>query len=266
MQPLHPFWFYEGFFGILSLVPVTFRIEHFEGPLDLLLQLVEQEKLDISQLSLTRVADQFVEYVHNSGRIALDELADFLVVASKLVYMKSKLLLPDLTVDEMEEGPDLETQLRTYKAFVEASRAIDALWKSGQRSFPRSKPMVVKAEQGFRPPENFTVQHMQELMRRVIARLIPQQALPQAVIERIVTVQEKIGQLYRHIREKASGSFRHFVGEKASKQEAVATFLALLELVKQRFLVVTQGELFEDIAIVSHPEPPTTDPFAESFV
>jgi chromatin segregation and condensation protein Rec8/ScpA/Scc1 (kleisin family) len=69
--------------------------------------------------------------------------------------MKSKLLLPDLTVDEMEEGPDLETQLRTYKAFVEASRAIDALWKSGQRSFPRSKPMVVKAEQGFRPPENF---------------------------------------------------------------------------------------------------------------
>lgn len=243
-----------------------FRIEHFEGPLDLLLQLIEQEQLEISKVSLALIADQFVTYVHASQGIPLDELADFLVIASKLVYMKSKLLLPDLSVEEMEEGPDLETQLRTYKAFVQASQVIDQMWRSGQRSFPRVKPMVVKAEQGFRPPEQFTAQHMQELMLRVIARLVPQKALPQAIVERIVTVQEKIGQLYRHIREKAQGSFRLFIGEKATKQEAVASFLALLELVKQRFLVVNQEQIFQDISIASHPQPPTTDPFAESFI
>jgi segregation and condensation protein A len=183
------------------------RIETFEGPLDLLLQLVEQQKLDISQVSLAKVADQFVEYVHGSERIPLEEMADFLVIASKLVYMKSKLLLPDLSVQEMEEGPDLETQLRTYKAFVEASRAIDVLWKQGLRSFPRAKPSILKAEIGFRPPQQFGIVQMHELMLRVIARLVPQKALPQAVIQRIVTVQEKIGQLYRHIRSHAKASF-----------------------------------------------------------
>ena len=257
---------FSGFYCIVLSVPVLFQVEQFEGPLDLLLQLVEQQKLDISQVSLAKVADQFVEYVHGSERIPLEEMADFLVIASKLVYMKSKLLLPDLSVQEMEEGPDLETQLRTYKAFVEASRAIDVLWKQGLRSFPRAKPSILKAEIGFRPPQQFGIVQMHELMLRVIARLVPQKALPQAVIQRIVTVQEKIGQLYRHIRSHAKASFTAFVGSAATKQEAVATFLALLELVKQRFLVVSQEQLFQDIAIESHPAPPTTDPFAESFV
>jgi len=245
---------------------VTFRVEHFEGPLDLLLQLVEQEKLDISQVSLATVADQFVEYVHQSTEIKLEELADFLVIASKLVYLKSKLLLPDLHVEDMEEGPDLETQLRTYKSFVDASRALDELWKSGARSFPRAKPAVIRAQASFQPPKDFTTDLMRELMLRVISRLVPLQSLPQAMIERVVTVQEKIGQLYSHIREKAKATFRTFVGTANSKQETVASFLALLELVKQRFLVVEQGTLFEDIAIEAHPEAPQNNPLSESFV
>lgn len=143
---------------------------------------------------------------------------------------------------------------------------IDDLWKQGMQSFPRVKPLMLKVEIGFRPPQDFGVVQMHELMLRVIARLVPQKVLPQAVIQRIVTVQEKIGLLYRHIRAQAKATFTTFIGSAASKQEAVATFLALLELVKQRFLVVSQDQLFQDIAIEAHPEPPTTDPFAESFV
>ncbi len=86
------------------------------------------------------------------------------------------------------------------------------------------------------------------------------------MIERVVTVQEKIGQLYSHIREKAKATFRTFVGTANSKQETVASFLALLELVKQRFLVVEQGTLVEDIAIEAHPEAPQNNPLSESFV
>jgi segregation and condensation protein A len=248
-------------------VPVTFRIEHFEGPLDLLLQLVEQEKLDISQISLARVADQFVQYVNEQTGIPLEEMADFLLVAAKLVYIKSKLLIPSLHPQEVDEGPDLETQLRQYRAFVQASKFIDAHWAEQRVSFTRAKAIALPKSEKFAPPQaGVTAETFQQLMWRVIARLEPLKRLPQASLERIVTVREKIDQLFSHIRAKAKTSFHEFVGRGINRQEAVASFLALLELVKQRFVVVAQGGNFEDISIEHHPEAPASDPFAESFV
>lgn len=245
---------------------VTFRIEHFEGPLDLLLQLVEQEKLDISQVSLAKVADQFVTYVNEHPKIELEEMADFLLVAAKLVYLKSKLLLPSLYDQEMEEGPDLEAQLRLYREFIRASREIDKMWKSKRRSFTRSRRPMKRTEVEFAPPSGVTVETLCELMRRVIVRLMPLVALPTAAIERVVTVQEKIKQLFSRIRDVARTTFRDFLGRGKTKPEAVASFLALLELVKQRFVRVSQTALFHDIDIEAHPDAPATDPLVESYV
>ncbi len=252
--------------GYDSFVAVTFRIEHFEGPLDLLLQLVEQEKLDISNIALAVVADQFVEYVRGQSTIPLEEMADFLVIASKLVYLKSKLLVPDLHDVELEEGPDLETQLRLYRLFVNASRRIDSMWKSGMRAFPRAKPLILKQDVKFAPPSEFTPEMMRLMFQKVIGRLQPLLNLPQAMLERVVTVQEKMNDLFKHIRSKLKTTFHEYIGKASSKQEAVATFLAMLELVKQRFLIVDQSSLFQDIRIEAHPEAPQVDPFAESFV
>lgn len=245
---------------------VTFKIEHFEGPLDLLLQLVEQEQLDISDLALAKVADQFVTYVNEHPGIPLEELADFLVVAAKLVYLKSKLLLPSLYDQELEEGPDLETQLRTYREFVRVSREIDRLWRSNVESFVRTKRTVKQTEVVFSPPPGVTGDTLRDVMQRIIARITPLLQLPQAAIERVVTIQEKISQLFTRIREHAHVTFTEFVGRQSSRPEAVASFLALLELVKQRFVRVSQQTLFHDIDIEAHPEPPAMDPFAESFV
>ncbi len=245
---------------------VTFKIEHFEGPLDLLLQLVEQEQLDISQVSLAKVADQFVVHMQATPNIPLEEMADFLVVAAKLVYMKSKLLMPDTFEAELDEGPDLETQLRMYREFVKVSRKIDSLWRSKLRSYARTKRIVRQQEVKFAPPPEVTQDLLRETMNRIVLRLTPLLKLPKAALERVVSVQEKIKLLFTHVREKARMTFASFVGRSASKTEAVACFLALLELVKQRFVRCSQTELFDDIDIENHPEPPASDPFAESFI
>jgi len=247
-------------------VSVTFKVEHFEGPLDLLLQLVEQEELDISNVSLAKVADQFVQHVNEHPNIELEELADFLLVAAKLVYLKSKLLLPSLYDQELEEGPDLETQLRTYREFVRVSREIDHMWNSKKCSFVRTRRIVKQTEVVFSPPPEVTVESLRETMLRVIARIAPLLKLPQAAVERVVTIQEKISQLFARIKDTARVTFREFVGRSASRPEAVASFLALLELVKQRFVRVSQQALFHDIDIEAHPEPPGADPLAGSFV
>lgn len=247
-------------------MPVTFHTGQFEGPLDLLLQLVEQEKLDISNIALATVAEQFLAHVHGNSNIPLEELADFLLVAAKLVYLKSKLLLPSLYDQEMEEGPDLETQLRQYRDFVRISKEIDKMWKSGRVAFRRSNRPVKNLQPVFAPPPGVTAASLAEMMQRVVARLEPIARLPEAAIERVVSVQEKIGQLFSRIRTVIKMTFTEFMGKKASKPEAVASFLALLELVKQRFVTVAQANLFEEIDIEKHPDAPETSPFAESYV
>lgn len=245
---------------------VTFRVEHFEGPLDLLLQLVEREELDISHLSLAKVAEQFLAYVNESTLIPPEELADFLMVAAKLMYLKSKLLLPSLNDPELEEGPDLETQLREYQRFVAASKEVDRRWKEGSRSFVRQPRPLRQVEVGFVPPAGVTADSLRELMQRVISRLEPLIQLPQASLQRAVTIQEKIQSLFQRVKKQAHASFHAFLGESANRTEAIVSFLALLELVKQRFVIVDQKDLFHDIGITYDKNAPASDPFAESFV
>lgn len=241
------------------------NIEHFEGPLDLLLQLVEQNELEVSKISLATVADQFVQYMQASS-VPPEELADFLVIASKLVYLKSQLLLPDFRDQEMEEGPDLEAQLRQYQMFVAAARQIDSIWKSGQRSFVRNLSVARRREVKFVPPTNVDAQVLLDAMKRVIARLEPIVHLPKVAIRRVISLHERIRDLFSKIKDHAKLTFKAFLKSTHHKEDAVVSFLALLELIKQRFVMVDQKDLFNDIDISLHPEAPERDPLAESFV
>src|SRR3989344_609317 len=103
---------------------LNFKLEKFEGPLDLLLQLIEDQKLDITEVSLSKVADQFLEYLKNTTSLNPEEMADFLVVAAKLLVIKSKALLPDLNIADDADSSTLERQLKIYKEFLEASKVI----------------------------------------------------------------------------------------------------------------------------------------------
>jgi segregation and condensation protein A len=234
-------------------VPVTFHVEKFEGPLDLLLQLIEQEELDISEVSLTKVADQFVQYIHESkDKIETEELADFLVIAAKLVYMKSKLLIPSLADAELEEGPDLATQLRLYQQFVAASRLINKQWLKDRICFPRERRPVRSLTTTFSPPPGVTLDVLRDMMNLVIERLAPIAKLPEAALKRVVTIQDKINDFARRLRSHAKFHFSSFLTKARDKSEAVVSFLALLELVKQRVVKVEQSDLFEEIEIAAH--------------
>ena len=115
------------------------KIEQFEGPLDLLLQLTEQEKLDITRVSLAQIADQYLQYISQAENITLQNLADFLSVASKLILIKSKALLPllEFSPEEEEEIKDLEHQLAEYKKFKEAAGGLNLLLQNPLRFFSR---------------------------------------------------------------------------------------------------------------------------------
>lgn len=229
------------------------HIESFEGPLDLLLQLIESEKMEITSVSLSEVTEPFVQHVReNHGKIAPEDLADFLVVAAKLVYLKSKALLPHLHDPSLEEGPDLETQLRLYKAFVEASSKLAELEKQARSSYSRVYRAPKQEAPVFTPPDGVTDMMLRELYRQAIRRIEPLMALPKASVERAITIEEKIEDLRQRVSKLMRSSFHRFLSESKDKHEMVVSFLALLELIKQRIVLVEQDDHFSDIRLSIH--------------
>lgn len=226
------------------------RLDQFEGPLDLLLQLVESEKLEITEISLVKVTEPFVQMVREQqGSTSPEILADFLVIAAKLVYLKSKSLLPTLHDDELEEGPDLASQLRLYKAFSEASTILSARWKESKTLFQRQQRAKLQPTKRFQPPEDTDGMRLRELFQSVLRRLEPKIALPQVAIQRIVTIEEKIADLHTRVKSMMRVSFTHFLSQSQDRHEMVVAFLALLELIKHRQVTYTQQELFSDITL-----------------
>ncbi|HEU0051257.1 MAG TPA: segregation/condensation protein A, partial [Patescibacteria group bacterium] len=214
----------------------------------LLLQLVEAEKLEITNVSLMQVTEPFVAHVReHQGKIPPEELADFLVVAAKLVYLKSRALLPSLSDPSLEEGPDLETQLRMYKAFVAAADRLGEMTKHGICSFGRAHRSRAEGSVGFVPPAGVTADLLRDLYQKVIRRLEPFMQLPKAAVERAISIEEKIEQLRERVSRTMKTSFHRFLAEASDRSEMVVSFLALLELIKQRIVKVNQHELFHDI-------------------
>ena len=226
------------------------KIAEFEGPLDVLLQLVESQAREITTISLMEVTEPFVEYVReNQGKIHPEILADFLMVAARLVYLKSKALLPGFTDPDLEEGPDLETQLKMYKAFVEAAARIGAMASAGPRSFSRLQRPVKERSPEFVPPTGVTSSVLRELYVQLTRRLEPLIRLPQAAIQRVISIEEKIAQLHAHVRNKLKVSFHAFLAESANRAEIVVAFLALLELIKLKHVQINQADTFAEISI-----------------
>lgn len=223
------------------------KLEQFEGPLDLLLQLIENEKLNVNQISLAKAADQYIEYVNSQKNIPLEDLSDFLLVASKLLYIKSKSLLPYLVWNEAEEeATDLEEQLKLYKEFLDASRKIDALARQKQFLFSRERIALPK---GFYPPPKLKVEKLKEVYKEILGRIEPLIKTGKEIREKAISIKQKIEDLKLKISRRANLGFKEFVGKAKNKTEVVVSFLALLELIKQRTVGVSQKKLFEDIII-----------------
>ncbi len=223
------------------------KLEQFEGPLALLLKLVEQEKMDITQVALAKVTESFVEYLHQSSNIPDEEMADFLVVATKLLYIKSKAILPEPSI-EPEEGISLEDQLRMYKEFVEAAKKIDGLIKLKKFSYFKESLGKIQ-EEGFYPPKNLTADKMKRMFVEVLERLRPIVELPKGVVEKVVTIREKIDHIYTLLANLKKIEFKQVLSLAKNKTEVIVSFLAILELTKQQHVVISQSNNFEEIYI-----------------
>lgn len=228
-------------------MPYLVKLEQFEGPLDLLLQLIEREELSITEISLAQVTDDFLTAIREGGVVMPEELADFLVVAAKLILIKSRMLLPGLEIEE-EEGKSLEAQLKLYREFIEASRLIAKRIGEKKILYPRPRPFIERVPK-FSPPPHLTAEDLTAVFRKVIHNLEPLLRLPKAAIERAVSVHEKMQIIQQLIREKASIQFADLMKRSETKTDVIVNFLAILELAKQRLIEIEQQALFHDIVI-----------------
>ncbi len=230
----------------VSLMSFEVESEQFTGPLELLLQLIEQEELSITDVSLSHVAESFLEHIERLSPPA-DELADFLIVATKLLLIKSRFLLPEKVVEE-EDTSNLALQLKMYKEFAELSKHIEAQFDANVELFPREKADVIKITE-LVIPNGLTIPSMEESFKKLLKQLAPFFKLQQVAMERVVSVKERLQEIKDLIMERAHFTFRDITNAGHTKVDVVISFLALLELVKQRVVHVAQNDSFEDIEI-----------------
>lgn len=233
-------------------------LEHFEGPLDLLLHLIEDEKLDITEVSLSHVADQYLERLAQfSDEHRIDELADFIVIAAKLLLIKSRALVPFLAPEEEEEIQELERQLKLYRAFVDAAKKIDALFRMRRVAFSRRAPLV--PDGGFVTPQAVTTQILRNTFARILKDIMTSAEKPREIIfPARVSIKDKIRHIITVLSQRAQFRFRDILESAASKADIVVSFMALLELVKQRSCHVSQDTLFDEI-VISRKSIPVSD-------
>ena len=225
------------------------KTDKFEGPLDLLLEFIEKEKLSITELSLAHVADQYLEFIKNNSNIQLDNLADFLSVAAKLILIKSRALLPflEFTDEEEKEIEDLAYQLAEYKKFKEASQKLGKMASLGRISYSREGFVGVRST--FYPPENINVFDLKKYFQMILAEIPLIEKLEKEIVGEVITLEEKINDLKKMLKEKVETNFADVTSKAKEKIDVIISFLALLEMVKQRLVQVEQADLFKDIKL-----------------
>lgn len=227
----------------------TVKLKEFQGPLDLLLQLCEKKKLDITEISLAKVTDQYLVYLKTIENISLEDLADFLVIASRLILIKSRMLLPslELTEEEEEDIAALERQLKEYKKFKNLAKKIEEIASHKNIAYSREKYHGLKPI--FYPPKKFTLENLKIAFKKVVEEIALLEKLPGESIKLKISIEEKIKKIQEELSKRVKTTFQNMVKKSKSKMDIIVSFLALLELVKQKLAGVRQDKRFGDIKI-----------------
>jgi segregation and condensation protein A len=226
------------------------KTEVFEGPLDLLLSLIEKRKLLINDVSLAKVTDDFISHLQNREQYPIKDTSDFLVIASTLLLIKSKSLLPSINITEEEKTDmrDLELKLKIYKKIKELSLNIKNNFGKEMIFFANPR----KAESVFSPSEDMNKENIAGAIFEVIKNLPKFEKKPQVKITKVISLEEMIGNLTERVKSSLKMSFKDFSGMgKVEKVNVIVSFLAMLELVKQGIIEVNQRDKFEDIHMES---------------
>lgn len=226
-----------------------FKLQEFQGPIGKLLELIEAKQLEINRINLAEVTSDFVDYLATLENVPASVLADFVVVAAKLILIKSHTLLPSLvaTPEEELEIADLETRLAIYRELRSAEKHVRAIWgknRTFNREFLTDVPEGFYLTQEIRPAELLTIISK---LDHEIAVLFPQEAAEKI---KLVSLEEKIRELAATINKLMATSFGE-LSQGKGKKEVVILFLALLHLLKDNIIQIDQSGIFEDIKITS---------------
>lgn len=226
------------------------QLDVFEGPLDLLLHLIQQEDLDITAVSLVQVTGQYLTYLRSGDEIDATALAEFIVTGARLLYLKSRALLPQPEADEepVEDiSDDLVRRLREYRRYKEAAAMLQGLEETGMRAYPRvAPPFGLPLPTGL---VDVTLDLMSQIFREVLERK-PEEEEQGVVERREVTVEEKVEQLDQALAGGRTLSFRTFISACRTRNEIIVSFMAVLELIKALTLRAEQDAQFGDISLV----------------
>ena len=228
-------------------MPFNIKTDAYEGPFEVLLDLIEARKLLVNDLTLAHITEDFIAHVRAQESFPAEETANFIQIAATLLLIKSKSLIPDLELsdDENADVEDLKRRLAAYEKVREASRELARIF---------GKHMMLPA--GERPPEvvfspsrDLSTTALAEAMARVLAAREVVEELPTASVKPLVTIEEMMDQLARRVQSAMTLSFKDFHGGTKEKVEVIVSFLALLELVKQGAVAAEQYGEHGDIRI-----------------
>jgi segregation and condensation protein A len=223
----------------------------YTGPLDLLLQLIERAELDITALAIAQVTDQFLRHLRALKEAAAEDVSGFLVLAAKMLQIKSEALLPrPVARDAGEEDPgeELARQLIAYKRYKQISTLLAEREARGLRTYLRlATAPVIEAKPDL---TEVAIPDLWRAAMRVFAAAPGQPELASVVRRPKVTIREKIRGIVDRLRHAGRARFSDILGDMRSRMDVVVSFLAMLELVKRRRVAVAQGEMFGEIEIV----------------
>lgn len=243
------------------------KLEVFEGPLDLLLYLIKKEEIDIYDIPIAKITEEYVGYLELMQLLDLNIAGEFLVMAATLMHIKSKMLLPpeELQGEEEEADPraELVRRLLEYKKFKEAASELSQMASHQKHFFARVSPGI--EVQGIVPENEFFEASLFDLITAFTKVL---KDIPKDVFHKVVkdefTVSEKIHDILHLLVEVKKMRFADLFNKAKNKTEIITTFLAILELIKMREVNAIQPTPFGDIEIVRHVEPVKPAPVPEA--
>jgi segregation and condensation protein A len=244
----------------------------FEGPLDLLLHLLEERQLDITEVSLLAVTEQYLAHLRDTEHINLDALSDFISVGARLLLLKSRALLPrdpdaePLSAEDEADPAALLAALQEYRRFRQAAEHLRALDEERRTVYRRGAP----------PPElplpsgldGVTLASLMELFREVLERTPEEKEPRRRVARERVRLADRVKALVDLLDVEGETSFRKLISGAESRVAVIVEFLAVLELIKVRYLEARQSEAFGDIDLVKvlGAPPPSADDLADGFI
>lgn len=255
---------------------INVKLQVFEGPLDLLLHLIDKNKVNIYDIPIAMITEQYMEYVNQMDKEDLNVVSEFLVMAATLLDIKSKMLLPkEVNEEGLEEDPraELVEKLLEYKMFKYMSYELKDRQIAAQKVFFKA-PTVPKEVAVYKPPVDLqelvgdlTLHRLNEIFQDILKRqeekIDPIRSKFGKIQKEEVSMSEKLIQVRSYLKEHKRFGFRQMLSENSSKVAVIVTFLVMLELIKTGFITVQQEDTMSDIEITVIKDPDLIDDIVE---